>query len=71
MFLLIGTILTTIWKYHFSSILENEVFDPRRVSSAIDIEIVSVLAQLAEKEKRQTALQTEEPPTHSDTNFPT
>jgi hypothetical protein len=72
MFLLLGTILATIWKYHFQSIRDDELFDSGRVSAAVDIEMISILAQLAEK-KRRTPSQAppqEEPP-RPDTNFPT
>jgi hypothetical protein len=51
--ILLGTILATIWKYHHSSIQDNEPFDRHKVSAAIDIAVNLVVAQLEEKRKQE------------------
>jgi hypothetical protein len=50
-YLLLGTIMATIWRYHHKSIREDEPFDSRRVSAAVDLAIGLVTAQLEEKRK--------------------
>ncbi|KAK3827148.1 MAG: hypothetical protein JOS17DRAFT_818096 [Linnemannia elongata] len=72
-FLLLGAILATIWRYHFAFVIEGQAFEPRIVLASVDLAISQARAQLAEKkrqgEKHQTPLPVEEPPT--DTNHPT
>lgn len=73
LFLLIGVILATIWRYHFAFVMEDQGFDPRIVLTAVDLAITQARAQLAEKkrqsEERQPPPPVEPPPT--DTNHPT
>ncbi|KAF9082241.1 hypothetical protein BGX29_003984 [Mortierella sp. GBA35] len=72
-FLLLGTILATIWRYHFASVIEGPAFEPRIVLASVDLAISQARAQLAEKkrqmEKHQAPPPVEEPP--PDTNHPT
>ncbi|KAF8927317.1 hypothetical protein BGZ47_002209, partial [Haplosporangium gracile] len=53
LFLLIGVILATIWRYHFAFVMEDQAFDPRIILAAVDLAITQARAQLAEK-KRQS-----------------
>jgi hypothetical protein len=69
-FLLLGTILATIWKYHHSSIRDEEDFNPQQVSAAIDTAITLVLAQLEGEKRRQDPVP-RLVPAAVDTNFPT
>ena len=73
-FLLLGSILATIWRYHHAFIRENQIFDSTRVLAAVDIVLNQVLAQMEERrkqeEKRNPTQPTIDPP-DIDTNFPT
>ena len=74
LFLLLGTILATIWKYHHLSVRENEIFDVIRVSAAIDIAVKQVIAQLEQKKKQEDRGRPQIPATDQeqpDANFPT
>ncbi|OAQ22944.1 hypothetical protein K457DRAFT_1885350 [Linnemannia elongata AG-77] len=51
-FILIGTILASVWRYHHAFVREDQAFEPRMVLAAVDLAIIQVRAQLAEK-KRQ------------------
>ncbi|KAK5797111.1 hypothetical protein F5H01DRAFT_418677 [Linnemannia elongata] len=51
-FILIGTILAFVWRYHHAFVREDQPFEPRMVLAAVDLAITQVRAQLAEK-KRQ------------------
>ncbi|KAF8977611.1 hypothetical protein BGZ46_007255 [Entomortierella lignicola] len=53
LFLLLGTILATIWKYHHAFIREDDAFNSSKVSAAVDIAVRQVIAQLAEKKKQE------------------
>ncbi|KAG9067604.1 hypothetical protein KI688_012389 [Linnemannia hyalina] len=72
LFLLIGVILATIWRYYFVFVMEDQAFDPRIVLPAVDLAITQAHAQLAEKkrqsEERQPPPTAEPPPTG--TNHP-
>jgi len=73
LFLLLGSIMATIWRYHHSSIREDTPFDTRQVSAAVEQAISLAQAQLEEKRKMARAnlprrLHTDPPP---DDNFPT
>ena len=72
-FILIGTILAAIWRYHHAFVREDQVFEPRIVLASVDLAITQVRAQLAEKkrqnEKREPPPPVELPPV--DNNFPT
>ncbi|KAF9110650.1 hypothetical protein BGX30_007903 [Mortierella sp. GBA39] len=52
-FVLIGTILASVWRYHHAFVREDQAFEPRIVLAAVDLAITQVRAQLAEK-KRQS-----------------
>ncbi|KAF8924116.1 hypothetical protein BGZ47_004196, partial [Haplosporangium gracile] len=52
-FILVGTILAFIWRYHHAFVREDQAFEPRMVLVAVDLAITQVRAQLAEK-KRQS-----------------
>jgi hypothetical protein len=75
LFLLIGAILATVWRYHFALVLENQAFEPRIVLAAVDLAITQARAQLAEKqrqrEKQQPPPPVEAPPPPVDINYPT
>lgn len=71
--LLLGSVLATIWRFHFAFIREDQIFDTTRVSAAVDIALNQILAQLEEIRKQEARRQ---PPTpaadpDADTNFPT
>jgi hypothetical protein len=72
---LLGTIIFTIWKYHFNWIVDEEVFVPQQVLGAIDI---AVQRLITERMTQNRALQGEQAPvalneqsTTEDVNFPT
>jgi hypothetical protein len=73
LFLLLGSIMATIWRYHHGSIREDTPFETRQVSAAVELAISLAQAQLEEKRKRARAnlprprLLTPPP----DDNFPT
>ncbi|KAF8940675.1 hypothetical protein BGZ47_007661 [Haplosporangium gracile] len=48
-FILIGTILADIWRYHHAFVHEDQVFEPRTVLATVDLAITQVRAQLAKK----------------------
>ncbi|KAF8945461.1 hypothetical protein BGZ47_002608 [Haplosporangium gracile] len=48
-FILIGTILTSIWRYRHAFVREDQAFESRMVLAAVDLAITQVRAQLAEK----------------------
>jgi hypothetical protein len=72
-FLLLGAILATIWWYHFAFVIEGQDFEPQIVLSSVDLAVIQLRAQLAEKkrqsEKRQPRPPVVDPP--DDTNHPT
>ncbi|KAF9918815.1 hypothetical protein BX616_005429 [Lobosporangium transversale] len=51
-FLLLSTILATIWKYHHACVRRGEDFDVPRVLAGTDIALNQVINQLEEKRKR-------------------
>jgi hypothetical protein len=51
LFLLLGAILATVWRYHLAFVLENQAFEPRIVLAAVDVAIAQARAQLAEKQR--------------------
>ncbi|KAG9062176.1 hypothetical protein KI688_006508 [Linnemannia hyalina] len=61
LFLLLGAILATVWRYHFAFVLEGQAFEPRIVLAAVDLAVTQARAQLAEK-KRQNEKQQPPPP---------
>ncbi|KAF9142480.1 hypothetical protein BGX20_007265, partial [Mortierella sp. AD010] len=74
LFLLLGTILATIWKYHHAFIREGEAFDVNKVSAAVDIAVNLVIAQLEERKKQEERQNPPVPapnPDLPDSNFPT
>ena len=52
-FLLLGAILATIWRYHFAFVIEGQAFEPRIVLASVDLAISQARAQLAEKRQRE------------------
>jgi len=72
-FILIGTILASVWRYHHAFVREDQAFEPRVALAAVDLAITQVRAQLAEKkrqsEEREPPPSVEIPPV--DNNFPT
>ncbi|KAG0283628.1 hypothetical protein BGZ96_011974 [Linnemannia gamsii] len=47
--ILIGPILTAIWRHHHAFVLDNHAFEPQIVLAAVDVTIIQARAQLAEK----------------------
>jgi hypothetical protein len=70
LFLLIGAILATVWRYHLAFVLENQAFEPRIVLTAVDVAITQARAQLAEKQ-RQREKQQPPPPIEAPLSTPT
>lgn len=71
--LLLGSILATIWRFHFAFVREDQSFETGTVSAAVDITVTQVLAQLEERRKREERRQPPAAATQpeTDTNFPT
>ncbi|KAG9064187.1 hypothetical protein KI688_003375 [Linnemannia hyalina] len=72
-FILIDTILASVWRYHHAIVREDQAFEPRMVLAAVDLAITQVRAQLAEK-KRQSEEREPPPPVELplvDNSFPT
>jgi hypothetical protein len=70
LFLLLGAILATVWRYTFASVLEAQAFEPRIVLAAVDLAITQARAQLAEKQ-RQREKQQPPPPVEAPLTTPT
>ncbi|KAF9273914.1 hypothetical protein BGZ88_003403 [Linnemannia elongata] len=72
-FILIGTHLTSVLRYHHAFVREDQAFEPRFVLAAVDLAKTQVHAQLAENkrqgEERDLPPSVEHPPV--DDNFPT
>ena len=50
-FILIGTILASVWRYHHAFVREDQALEPRMVLATVDLVITQVRAQLAEKKR--------------------
>ncbi|OAQ24789.1 hypothetical protein K457DRAFT_46144, partial [Linnemannia elongata AG-77] len=46
LFLLLGAILATVWRYHFAFVREKQAFEPQIVLAAVDLAITQARAQL-------------------------
>ncbi|KAH7033886.1 hypothetical protein BKA57DRAFT_430400 [Linnemannia elongata] len=71
-FILIGTILASVWRYHHAFVREDQAFEPRMVLAAVDLAITQIRAQLAKKrqnEEREPPPPVDHPPVNN--NFPT
>ena len=72
---LLGTILFTIWKYHFNWVVDEEPFTPTQVSAAIDIAVQRLIAERNDRSQPQqqtpSAPLPAELPSSGDLNFPT